>query len=88
MGELFVSEQEALAEARRRWGNKATVHTAPIPFVKTVFFCRVGTGKRWFLADLLGEITAVKGAGLTWEAAFADADREAALGLSTAGFCY
>jgi hypothetical protein len=48
---------------------------------------RVGTGKRWFLADLLGEVKAVKGPGLTWEAAFADADREAALGLSTAGFC-
>src|ERR1700722_5765927 len=67
MGELFVSEQEALAEARRRWGNKATVHTAPIPFFKTVSFCRVGIGKRWFLAELLGEVKAVKGAGLTWE---------------------
>jgi transcriptional regulator with XRE-family HTH domain len=88
LGESFVSEQEALAEARRRWGNKATVHTAPIPFVKTILFCRVGTGKRWFLAELLGEVKTVKGAGLTWEAAFADADREAALGLSPAGFCY
>ena len=77
-----MSEQEALAEARRRWGHTATVQTAPIPFVKTVFFCRVGTGKRWFLAELLGEVKAVKGAGLTWEAAFADADREAALGQS------
>jgi hypothetical protein len=74
-----VSEQEALAEARRRWGNKAKVHTAPIPFLKTVLFCRVGTGKRWLLTEVLGEVKAVKGAGLTWEAAFADADRETAL---------
>jgi hypothetical protein len=65
----------------------ATVHTAPIPFVKTVFLCRFGTGKRWFLAELLGEVKAVKGAGLTREAAFADADGGAALELSPAGFC-
>jgi hypothetical protein len=36
---------------------------------------------------VLGEVKMVKGAGLTWAAAFADADREAALGLSPAGSC-
>jgi hypothetical protein len=77
-----VNQQEALAEARRRWGHKATVHTAPNPFVKTVFSCRVGTGKRWLLTELFGEVGAVKGEGPTWKAAFDDADREDALRLA------
>jgi hypothetical protein len=82
-----VKQQEALAEARRRWGHRATVHTAPSPFVKTISFCRVGTGKRWFLAELFGEVQSVKGGGTTWEAAFEDADREDALRLVPAILC-
>jgi hypothetical protein len=82
-----VNQEEALAEARRRWGYKATVHTAPNWFVKTIFFCTVGTGKRWFLAELFGTVKAVKGEGLTWEAAFDYADREDALRLVPAILC-
>jgi hypothetical protein len=67
LGEYFMKAQEALAEARRRWGHAATIHTAPNEFVETVVFYRVGTGKRWFLADLLGVVSSVKGEGLTWE---------------------
>lgn len=60
-----MTRDEALVEARRRWG--------PAAFVRiklTTDGCEVG----WLSGS---HIRAIEGSGLTWEDAFADADLQA-----------
>lgn len=60
-----MTRAEALAEARRRWGSSAGTRDTGLPRDDAR---RVGFGRR-------GAHWQQCGAGATWEAAFADADR-------------
>jgi hypothetical protein len=71
--EREVTRRQALAEARRRWGQSGAVEldaANPLP----AYRCRVGRRSK----DRFGGRFERQGHGETWAAAFADADANAA----------
>ena len=67
-----MTQEEALAEAVRRWGASGTIRFRPSPPGRTHrgrlarYCCTVGNG-------IAGSFYSVEGQGNTWREAFADA---------------
>jgi len=64
-----MTKSQALAEARRRWGSRA--YAKEQPYITPSFYVGVPSGRR--IVNL--QFPSPCGAGDTWEAAFADAER-------------